>query len=132
MTPLGTRSSGRSADADALRDLGIDVDEVRRRVEARFGSGALESARPSRRRRFGRRRRRDCDGHIPFTPRAKRTLELALRESLRLRSGHIAVGHVLLGLLAEGEGVAALTVARLGLTPEAVRRAVLDQLGRAA
>jgi len=137
----GDREEG---DAAALRDLGIDLDDVRRRVEERFGPGALDEAvRPRRRlldrlrpawrrpraRRCGREHRHG--GHIPFTPRSKKALELALRESLRLRSKEIGAGHLILGTLGT-DGLAGLLVTRLGVSTDDVRRAVLEQLGRAA
>lgn len=135
---LGT---GRDDDgAQALRSLGIDVDEVTRRVEAAFGPGALEPAErdPGARPRRGRLRALFASprpprvgGHIPFTRRAKRSLELALRESLRLRSGEITAAHVALGTMAAG-GLASSTVVALGVAPEDVRRAVLALIGRAA
>jgi ATP-dependent Clp protease ATP-binding subunit ClpA len=81
------------ADAAALRSIGVDLDEVRRRTEASFGPGALE-----RRRRWqGRRRARVCG--LPFMPEAKKALELALREAIRLDQRSIGPEHVLLGLL---------------------------------
>ena len=81
------------ADAAALRSIGVDLDEVRRRTEASFGPGALER----RRRWHGRRRARVCG--LPFTPEAKQALELALREAIRLEQRSIGPEHVLLGLL---------------------------------
>jgi len=131
---------GAGVDDDAaLRDLGIDLEAVRRRVEERFGPGALDVPRGQQRRgRVGRlvRRRRPpvpCgapSGHIPFTPRAKKSLELALREALAARSREIRTSHLVLGLMRE-EGLAAAVVTRLGVRPDDVRRAVLD-LGKAA
>lgn len=124
--------SGPSGDEEALRDLGIDLDEVRRRVEASFGPGALDD----QGRRQGSRwfeRRRQCAGgrHIPFTRRAKMSLELALREALDLSSKEITSAHLVLGTMRAG-GLAARAVAARGVTPEEVRRAVLDRLNRAA
>lgn len=121
-------------DGTALRDLGIDLDTVRRRVEERFGPGALEGP-PRRRSRWRRRRDRSAacgppSGHIPFTPRAKKSLELALREAVAAGSREIRVAHLMLGLMRE-DGLAARVVARLGVAPDDVRRAVLD-LGHAA
>jgi ATP-dependent Clp protease ATP-binding subunit ClpA len=81
------------ADAAALRGIGVDLDEVRRRIEASFGPGALDR----RRRWYGRRRARVCG--LPFMPKAKQALELALREAVRLRHHRIGPEHVLLGLL---------------------------------
>jgi ATP-dependent Clp protease ATP-binding subunit ClpA len=80
-------------DAAALRSIGVDLDEVRRRTEASFGPGALER----RRRWHGRRRARVCG--LPFLPKAKQALELALREAIRLDQRSIGPEHVLLGLL---------------------------------
>jgi len=116
-------------DTTALRDLGIDLEAVRRRVEERFGAGALDPPVGSGRRRpWLLRRRRQ---HIPFTAEAKRALELALREALSLRDKEIRVEHLVLGLM-RSDGLAAGLVTRLGAAPGDVRRAVLDQLGRAA
>jgi ATP-dependent Clp protease ATP-binding subunit ClpA len=106
-------------DAAALAAIGIDLDEVRRRVEASFGPDAL--------RRAGGPLRR----HPPFTPRAKKVLELGLREAVRLRHHHIGPEHILLGLVREGQGVAAQVLVRLGADLDAVRAAVLDELRRA-
>jgi ATP-dependent Clp protease ATP-binding subunit ClpA len=81
------------ADAAALRSIGVDLDEVRKRTEASFGPGALER----RRRWHGRRRLRVCG--LPFMPKAKHAIELALREAIRLDQRSIGPEHVLLGLL---------------------------------
>jgi ATP-dependent Clp protease ATP-binding subunit ClpA len=91
-------ASGGALDADALATIGIDLDAVRRTVEAEFGEGALER---------GRIRR----GHIPFTPQAKKTLEVSLRSAIALEHKHIGSGHLLLGVLrTEGEDNLALVV----------------------
>lgn len=84
---------------------------MRGSVEAAFGPGALDGpgARPRRR------------GHIPFTPRAKKVLELSLREAMALHSRAITDGHVLLGLLREGEGLAAKVLADRGIDLPALR-----------
>lgn len=81
------------ADAAALRSIGVDLDEVRKSTEASFGPGALER----RRRWHGRRRLRVCG--LPFEPKAKQAIELALREAIRLDQRSIGPEHVLLGLL---------------------------------
>ena len=145
------------ADADALRVLGIDIDAVREAAEAAFGPGALDWAsvavsRPPRRRRFTRglrpfaRRRRSCRadqphgdrpptffaGHIPFTPRAKKVLELSLREALALRHHYIGTEHLLLGLIREGEGLAAEVLVLHSVGLDDLRRRVLTALGNAA
>jgi ATP-dependent Clp protease ATP-binding subunit ClpA len=118
--PLG------SGDAEALGAIGIDLEEVRRRVEASFGPGALQW-RPGR--GCGRDRRRPLfGGHIPFTPRAKKVLELSLREALALKHKYIGTEHILLGLVREGEGLAMLVLTRLGAGPDAIRARVLDAL----
>jgi len=128
-------------EAAALRDLGIDLDEVRRRVETSFGPGALDDAVLPRPRRWFRRRRHPAasgscrrgraGSHLSFTPRSKAALELALRESVRMRSGEITAAHLVLGVL-RTEGVAARVFTLLGVRPDDVRRALLDQMGRAA
>jgi ATP-dependent Clp protease ATP-binding subunit ClpA len=96
------------ADAEALKAIGIDLDQVRRAIEANFGAGALsfsaEDA-PKKRGLFGRSR--PTGGHIPFTNRNKKVLELALREAVRLNQNFIAPEHIMLGLLREGDGLAA-------------------------
>lgn len=142
-------------DSDALRAIGIDLDEVRRRVEDAFGQGALErtraaqerigparrrlrvrALRPPRLRRRGRRGRctdhigpitpRAGDPHIPFTPRSKKVLELALREARSLGHHYFGTEHILLGLLREGEGVGAALLARAGVRYEEVRATILE------
>jgi ATP-dependent Clp protease ATP-binding subunit ClpA len=115
--PLGT------GDAEALGAIGIDLDEVRRRVEASFGKGALHW-RPGRDCRGERPRL----GHIPFSPRSKKVLELSLREALALKHRYIGTEHILLGLIREGEGLAMLVLTRLGAGPQAIRARVLDAL----
>jgi ATP-dependent Clp protease ATP-binding subunit ClpA len=118
--PLG------SGDAEALGAIGIDLEEVRRRVEASFGPGALQW-RPGP--GCGRDRRLPLLGaHIPWTPRAKKVLELSLREALALKHKYIGTEHILLGLVREGEGLAMLVLTRLGAGPDAIRARVLDAL----
>ena len=112
-------------DAAALGAIGIDLDEVRRRIEASFGPGALYW-RPGPCRRA--RRMPLAAGHIPFSPRAKKVLELSLREALALKHHHIGTEHILLGLVREGEGLAMLVLTRLGAGPQAIRARVLDAL----
>jgi ATP-dependent Clp protease ATP-binding subunit ClpA len=115
--PLGT------GDAEALGAIGIDLDEVRRRMEASFGPGALHWH-PDPRCRGERPRL----GHVPFSPRAKKVLELSLREALALKHRYIGTEHLLLGLVREGEGLAMLVLTRLGAGPQAIRARVLDAL----
>lgn len=125
-------------DGEALRSIGIDVDEVRRAVEDAFGPGALERATARRRRR--RLRSWECggrctttsslSGRIPFSPRSKKVLELSLREAVRLGHGYIGTEHILLGLVREGEGLAATFLHRRGISADRVRAAVGDELRR--
>jgi ATP-dependent Clp protease ATP-binding subunit ClpA len=122
-------------DAAALRTLGIDLDEVRRRVEASFGPGALQPPPRRRRRRLLGRRLQDCEpggGHLPFAARAKKTLELALREALALKDNHIGAEHILLGLVRAPDNFAIDVLERLGVAPETVRAQVLAARGKAA
>jgi ATP-dependent Clp protease ATP-binding subunit ClpA len=127
---------GGERDVEALRSIGIDLDEVRRRLEEAFGPGALERR---DRVRHGWRRRKRCEsiadhipftGHIPFTPRAKKALELSLREARHLGHGYIETEHILLGLVREREGLAARILAQRGASDQRVRNAVIDELAR--
>jgi ATP-dependent Clp protease ATP-binding subunit ClpA len=118
--PLGQK------DAEALGAIGIDLEEVRRRIEASFGPGALHW-RPRCRTRRGRRVPLAA-GHIPFSPRAKKVLELSLREALALKHNRIGTEHILLGVVREGEGLAMLVLTRLGAGPQLIRTRVLDAL----
>jgi ATP-dependent Clp protease ATP-binding subunit ClpA len=104
-------------DAAALATIGIDLDAVRRSVEESFGAGALAPR--------GRCRRRRRAGHIPFSPRAKRTLERSLREAIALRDTHIGPEHILLALASDPDTGAAEALRRCGTTPDAVRAATL-------
>ena len=108
-------------DADALSTLGIDLATVRTTVEATFGPGALDK-------RSAGRRGSGVSGHLPFTPRAKKVLELSLREALALQHRHIADGHLLLGLLREGDGLAAKVLHDRGVDPDGVRRDITSAL----
>jgi len=105
-------------DAALLATLGINLDEVRRRVEYSFGEGAWarRSARP---------------GHIPFTPDAKKALELSLRHALALRSKSIDDRHILLGVLDSGRDVKD-ALSALGLQPSQVKRSMLDAMKQAS
>ncbi|MDF5754649.1 Clp protease N-terminal domain-containing protein [Spongiactinospora sp. TRM90649] len=99
-------------DAAALGTIGIDLAAVREKVEATFGPGALD--RPGGRRKgFAR--------HIPFTPAAKKALELSLREAIRLKHNHIADGHIMLGLIREDDGMAMRIITEAGISGETLR-----------
>ncbi|WP_026875423.1 Clp protease N-terminal domain-containing protein [Jiangella gansuensis] len=125
-------------DAEALRSLGIDLDEVTRRAEATFGEGALDSPpEADRGRRSGLLRRLlpssdAAYGHIPFVPRAKKALELSLREAIARKDKEIGTEHLVLALL-RGDDKLTLGVFRhLGLEPGVVRDEVASDLRRAA
>lgn len=104
---------GDDLDADALTTLGIDLDAVRARVEATFGPGALDGGPP---------RRDESPSRIPFSPRAKKVLELSLREALALKHRTITDGHIALGLLREGAGLAMKVLADRGVDTAQLRR----------
>ncbi|WP_446219311.1 Clp protease N-terminal domain-containing protein [Micromonospora sp. IBHARD004] len=116
------------ADAAALREIGIDLAAIVARIEESFGPDALREAMPAPRRRWGRRRY--VGG--PFSPRSKKVLELALREAIRLRHHHIGTEHILLGLLREGHGLAALVLTEAGVDLDDLRRRVEAALRTAA
>lgn len=110
------------ADVEALRSIGVDLDEVRRRIEASFGPGALER----RRRRYGRRCGRVSG--VPFTPKAKQALQLALREAIRLGHRWIGPEHVLLGLL-RLDAMSTELLRGQGIDPRRLRDEVVRGLG---
>lgn len=114
---------GPDGDAEALASIGVDLDAVRAAVEAEFGEGALAAAGPGEPRRRGWLRGAVTD-RSPFTPRAKKVLELGLREALRLKDREIAVRHLLLGLLREGGGLGVKVIADRGVDLAALRRAL--------
>jgi ATP-dependent Clp protease ATP-binding subunit ClpA len=118
-------AGGPPIDGAALATLGIDLDEVRRQIEEAFGPGALERTRAAGagRTRFG--------GHIPFDRAAKKVLELALREAVRLEHRHLGPEHLLLGLL-QAEGAAGEILAGLGIRLDATRTAVREMSRRRA
>ncbi|MFI7650468.1 Clp protease N-terminal domain-containing protein [Micromonospora sp. NPDC049460] len=116
------------ADAAALREIGIDLAAIVARIEDSFGPGALREAVPAPRRRWGRRRY--AGG--PFSSRAKKVLELSLREALRLRHRHIGTEHILLGVLREGRGLGALVLTEAGADLDDLRRRVETALRAAA
>ena len=103
-------------DPDALATLGIDLDAVRERVERAFGPGALVRRRRCRRGGIG--------PMVPFTARAKKVLELSLREAINLSQRDLRAEHLVLGLLREGDGVAARILAERGVTHAAARERI--------
>ncbi len=108
---LGLIHEGEGVAAKGLESLGISLEAVRSQVEEIIGQGQQA---PS--------------GHIPFTPRAKKVLELSLREALQLGHNYIGTEHILLGLIREGEGVAAQVLVKLGADLNRVRQQVIQLL----
>jgi ATP-dependent Clp protease ATP-binding subunit ClpC len=108
---LGLIHEGEGVAAKALESLGINLDSVRQQVQEIIGQGQQAPA-----------------GHIPFTPRAKKVLELSLREALQLGHSYIGTEHLLLGLIREGEGVAAQVLTKLGADTNRVRQQVIQLL----
>jgi hypothetical protein len=155
-------------DREALASIGIDLDVVRARIEARFGPDALARAVPACRRnrrpawRKGpvaelmrrRRARRGAAlaagpagplnrsappfpgppprGHIPFTPRAKKTLQLSLREAVALDDKYIGVQHITLALLAMKDGAVPAILSAIGAPDASLRAAILDRYRKAS
>ena len=115
---------GGDLDANALSTLGIDLDAVRDSVEASFGPGALDA--PSQ---GPACRDRSPSGHLPFSRRAKKVLELALREAIALKQKTIADGHIALGLLREGDGLAMKLLHDRGVDTLELRRDLTAALG---
>ena len=125
-------------DAEALRAIGIDLEAVIARVEAAFGEGALDDEPEvdggKRRRLFGRGRREPVGTrrHPRITPRAKKVLELALREAIYRNDHEIRSEHILLALIREGEGLAAQILTDAGLSLAELRTRLDRTLGDAA
>ncbi len=119
-------------DSEALRTIGINLDEVRRQIEDAFGPGALDRGRP-RRRRGRRRSSEECGpGHIPFTPRSKKSLELALRQAINIGDNYIGTEHLLLGLLSTSDGLACELLKARGVTLATAKAAIAGRQRGAA
>src|SRR5690349_2648269 len=116
-------AAGGDIDAEALESIGIDLSAVREKIEEVFGVGALD-----------REPRRDHRGALlsgrraPFGPRAKKTLELALREAIALKSRDIRDGHILLGVIREGEGLGVRILTDAGVDLSELRAEVRSVL----
>jgi hypothetical protein len=123
------RADSDAEDAAALKAIGIDLDAVRRAIEENFGPGALRLPRETGRRRKGLLRRFYSSGHTPFSDRAKKVLELSLREALRLKHNFIAPEHIMLGILREGDGLAAQILAAAGVDFDKLRADLARSLG---
>ena len=108
---LGLIHEGEGVAARTLESMDISLEAVRRQVEQIIGRGQAAPV-----------------GHIPFTPRAKKVLELSLREALQLGHNYIGTEHMLLGLIREGEGVAAQVLQKLGADLNRVRQSVIQLL----
>lgn len=145
-------------DREALASIGIDLDAVREKIEATFGPDALARAtlamRRSRRRGLRSRLRhparnarqlptvsRNAElmdvaaaprGHIPFTPRAKKTLELSLREALTRKDNYIGPEHIVLALISLDSGAVPMILAAIGVPAAALRTAVTDRYRKAS
>jgi dihydroneopterin aldolase len=111
---LGLLHEGEGVAARALELLGIDLVSVRQQVTEIIGQGDQSAT-----------------GHVPFTPRAKKVLELSLRESRQLGHNYIGTEHILLGLIREGEGVAAQVLQRFEIDLPKVRQQVIELLSTA-
>jgi ATP-dependent Clp protease ATP-binding subunit ClpA len=155
---LGQAASLFSAlDREALASIGIDLDAVRARIEAAFGADAFTRAAPAACRgnrpawpkspmaRLLRRRRRSRaaagqdasagsypTGHLPFTPRAKKSLEHSLREAKARHDNYIGVEHLTLALVAMNDGAVPSILSALGASPAALRTAILDRYRQAS
>ena len=154
---LGQPASLFSAlDREALAAVGIDLDAVRARIQAAFGPDAFtrpapaacrgnRPAWPNRPMTRLLRRRRSCaaagpdtspgahpTGHLPFTPRAKRSLQRSVREALQLGQSYIGVEHLTLALLAMDQGAVPPIVSALGAAPATLRAAILDRYRQAS
>jgi ATP-dependent Clp protease ATP-binding subunit ClpA len=107
---LAVLREGQGVGAKALEAMQISLEATRQQVESIIGRGQNPVG----------------DGHIPFTPRAKKVLELSLREALQLGHNYIGTEHILLGLIREGDGVAAQVLVRLGADLNRVRQQVIQ------
>ena len=108
---LGLVHEGEGVAARVLESMDVSLEGLRQLVEEMIGEG-----------------HHALTGHIPFTPRAKKVLELSLRESLQLGHTYIGTEHILLGIVREGEGVAAQVLQKFGILLPTVRRRVLEEL----
>jgi ATP-dependent Clp protease ATP-binding subunit ClpA len=110
---LGLIHEGHGVAAQVLGSLGIELQAIRKQVEEIIGHGQQAP-----------------QGHIPFTPRAKKVMELALREALQLGHNHIGTEHLLLALIREGQGVGAQVLHQLGADLDSARQQVLEKVGK--
>jgi len=106
------RNESEGMSSEALSSIGISLEEVRREAGDAFDISIPE------------------DRRIPFSPRAKKALEQALREAVRLRHNYIGTEHVLLGILGNEDGTAVRMLARLGVSPEALEDLLFEAVHR--
>jgi ATP-dependent Clp protease ATP-binding subunit ClpA len=123
----GSRDEATDADAEALAAIGIDLDEIRRRIEESFGPGALERVPLTPRGPL------NWTGRLPLNDQAKLALALSLKQARALHHNYIGTEHVLLGVLRVAEryphgDFATVTLPELGLDPDSLRTRVLDEL----
>src|SRR5579859_1117345 len=109
---LAVIREGQGVGARALESMQVSLDAARQQVESIIGRGQEPVS----------------DGHIPFTPRAKKVLELSLREALQLGHDYIGTEHILLGLIREGDGVAAQVLVNLGCDLNRARQQIIGLL----
>jgi len=121
--PAGRGAEPDPLDADALASVGIDLDAVRRAADATFGPGALDRARPAQTRRPGRMR---------MSADAKKALELALRAAVRLRHRELSGGHLLAGIIDQGDNAALGMLAAAAVDAAGLRADVLARMAAAA
>jgi ATP-dependent Clp protease ATP-binding subunit ClpA len=112
------RAPGGELDAEALEAIGIDLAAIRGKLEEAFGEGVLDN--PAQASRGWR---------LPFSPGAKKALELSLREAIAMRDNHISDGHLLLGLIRGGDKTVARVLADAGADQAALRQRIITELG---
>jgi len=139
-----------ASDREALASIGIDLDVVRARVEAAFGPDAFTRAAPAtcrggrpavrknpvallrRARRGGHQQHPSPTGHLPFTPRAKKSLERSLREAEARHDSYIGIEHLTLALVGMKDGAVPPILSALGASQAALRAAILDRYRKAS
>ena len=138
-----------ASDREALASIGIDLDVVRARIEAAFGPDAFTRGGPAacrsqpavrknpvallrRARRGGHHQHPAPSGHIPFTPRAKKSLALSLREAEARHDNYIGVEHLTLALVGMKDGAVPPILSALGASPATLRAAILDRYRKAS
>ena len=138
-----------ASDREALASIGIDLDVVRARIEATFGPDAFTRGGPDacrsrpavrknpvallrRARRGGHHQHPAPSGHIPFTPRAKKSLLLSLREAEARHDNYIGIEHLTLALVGMKDGAVPPILSALGASPTTLRAAILDRYRKAS